>query len=163
MKLHLNRISNLFRPEFQKNCLILCGLFFLLPLVFILIWAWGSRLLWILLPLLLLCNLAWFLTLLLGFPKTLQISGGVLSFTEYYEVSPGDRKRISFTLTGVREITYLQNKLEKKLNIGRVRFRADAELEPSHRLPQRQTKIFCLCGIKKFEAFRRDFPELLKK
>lgn len=160
MKLRLCRLSNLFRAELQKNCLLLAGLFLVLPVVLILLLVGLHPLL---LALTVALNAVGFVTLLLGYPGSLQICEGVLSFAEYYEVSRGERKKIHFTVTDIRDVEYLQNRLEKRLNIGRIRFRGNAELEPCYHLPRTQCMCFQLCGIPDFLSFQARLEELLSR
>ncbi len=159
MKFRLKRFSNLFCRDVFLTVLFLGSLFFLVPTLLILVteihpifllplWAFDLLLLG---------------TYLLGFPSRAQISDGVLSFTEYYEISKGERKKIHFTVTDVRDVEYVQNKLERKLNIGRIYFRGNAEMDPVYPLKENRATTFRLCGITDFEAFAEQFESLMNQ
>ena len=68
--------------------------------------------------------------------------------------SNDDRKRIHFTVTDVRDMEFIQNKLERRLNIGRILFRGNAEMDPVYPLKESQSTIFLLCGIPHFAEFQ---------
>ena len=155
MTIRLHRISNLFRREFQRNCLILGCIFFVLPLlILVLLDAFHAV---FVLPLIAL-DLLGFCSLLFGYPGKAELRDGVLTYTENYEISRGERRRLHFRITEIRQVEYVQNKLEKRLNIGRIRFRGTAEIEPAQALKERKIVFFELCGIPNFDSFS-DFLE----
>lgn len=157
MKLRLRRFSNLFCRDVFVTVLLLGGLFFLAPTLLILL----SEITYVFLLPLWAFDLLLFFTYLFGFPARAQINGGVLSYTEYYEISKGERKKIHFAVTDVRDVEYVQNKLERKLNIGRIYFRGNAEMDPVYPLKENRATILRLCGITDFEAFREQFEGLM--
>ncbi len=160
MIIRLHWISNLFRREFQRNCLILGSIFLILPLLILLLLDAFHAV--FVIPLLAL-NLLGFFSLLLGYPRKAEFRNGVLTYTENYEISKGERRRLHFRITEIRQVEYIQNKLEKRLNIGRLRFRGTAEIEPAQALKERKIVFFELCGIPDFESFseclEKELPE----
>lgn len=151
MKIRLCRVFNLFRRDVLLNFLTLGAIFFLLPLI-VLAWT-RSLVLWTFLGLAAL-NLIWVLTYLLGCPSVLRLDGDTAEFAEYYEVRKGDHKRLHFTVTSVRQIEYRQTAFERLFDMGRIRFRGDAEVEPSGILPQTGGMAFEIAGIPHFRRFR---------
>ena len=160
MKIRLNRISNLFREGFLRMLLITFSLLFVLPNLLLLLL--GSFH-WIYLVLILLLNLVAFLTLYFGFPGKAEFYEGVISYSEYYEISRGDRKRLSFTVTDVREVEFLQNSFEKARDIGRIRFRGTAEITPPLKNTEQKITHFCLCGIPNFAEFEKQLSTQYSK
>ena len=154
MKIRLFRISNLFREGFGKSLIAMFCLLCLLPTVILLLSGFFH---WIYLLLILALNLVGFFTVYFGFPGKAEIYEGVISYSEYYEVSKGDRKRLSFTVTDIREIEYLQNSIEKSLDIGRIRFRGNADVNPPLKNHERGITHFYLCGIPNFAKFKESF------
>ncbi len=159
MKLKLNRLSNLFRVSFWKNCLILGCIFLLLPLLLLLsldafVWPFVLAIVAI--------NLIGFLSLLMGYPRRAELHEGVLSYSENFEVSAGERRRLYFRISNITQVELIQNRLEKKLNIGRIRFRGTAEVEPAKALKGRELVSFELCGITEFDAFSEALRNELK-
>ncbi len=160
MTIRLHRIFNLFRREFQRNCLILGCIFLILPLLVLILL--GAFHVVFVLPLIAL-NLLGFFSLLLGYPKKAEFRHGALTYTENYEISKGERRRLHFRITEIRQVEYVQNKLEKRLNIGRIRFRGTAEIEPAQALKERKIVFFELCGIPNFDSFSDILEKELKK
>jgi hypothetical protein len=159
MKLKLNRLSNLFRASFWRNCLILGSIFFLIPLLLLLV------LDAFVLPFVLAVvgvNLIGFFSLLMGYPGRAELYGGELSYSENYEISVGERRRLYFRISNISQVEFLQNRLEQKLDIGRIRFRGTAEVEPADALKGRELVSFELCGIKQFDAFMEALKKELK-
>ncbi len=156
MILRLNRISNLFRRDFWKNCLLLGSIFLALPLLaLILLKAFHAV---FVLPLIAL-NLIGFFSLLMGYPRKAEYRDGVLTYTENYEISKGERRKLHFRITEIRQVECFQNGLEKRLDIGRIRFRGTAEIEPNHFLKERKLQFFELCGIRSFHSFIADLEK----
>lgn len=153
MKLRLWRVFSLFRRDVRMNFLTLGAIFFLVPLVILALT--GALVWWTLLGLLAL-NLIWFLTYLLGCPSTLRLEGDTAEFTEYYEVRKGDHKRLHFTVTAVRQVEYRQTAFERLFDVGRIRFRGDAEVEPSGVLSHTGGIVFEIAGIPHFQSFRAE-------
>ena len=153
MKIRLWRVFSLFRRDILMSFLTLGAIFFLLPLVLLALTR--SLALWTFLGLLAL-NLVWILTYLLGCPATLRLDGDTAEFTEYYEVRRGDRKRIHFTVTSVRQVEYRQTAFERLFDVGRVRFRGDAETEPNGILSHTGGTVFEIAGIPHFRRFRSE-------
>lgn len=151
MKLRLWRVFNLFRRNVLMNFLTLGAIFFLIPLVILAL----TRTLagWTFLGLLAL-NLVWVLTYLLGCPSSLRLEGDTAEFTEYYEVRKGDHKRLHFTVTAVRQVEYRQTAFERLFDVGRIRFRGDAEVEPGGVLSHTGGVVFEIAGIPHFRRFR---------
>ena len=152
MKIRLRRVSNLFREGFLKTILISFSLLFVLPNLLLLLLGFFH---WIYLVLILLLNLVAFFTLYLGFPEKAEFYEGVICYSEYYEVSRGDRKRLNFTVTDIREVEFLQNSFEKARDIGRIRFRGNAEVTPPLRNTEQRITHFYLCGIPIFSEFEK--------
>ncbi len=157
MKIRLHRISNLFREGVWKNLLVLFSLLFVLPTLLILLTV-GFHPIYLLLVLAL--NLVGFFTLYFGFPGKAEIYEGVITYSEYYEVSKGDRKRVTFTVTDIRDVEFLQNSFEKRLHIGRIRFRGNAEVNPPLKNSEQRITHFCLCGIPDFEGFKEQISNM---
>lgn len=157
MKLRLNRLSNLFRREVKTACLVLGVLFFVLPVLILLAYGALNPLFFLLI---LGFNLVCFFTILFSFPGSVRLYDGSLSFSEYRDLSGGGRRKIHFTVTEIREVEYVQNAMERKLNIGRVRFRGEAELEPCYNMAQRQSMHFLICGVRKFSEFTKQFDRM---
>ena len=156
MTWHLNRLSNLFRRELWKNCAVLGSIFLIMPLLTLLLLdAFHFLYVGIVVGL----NLIGFLSLIAGYPSQAELRDGVLTYTENYEIVKGERRRLHFRITDIRQVEYYQNRLEKKLNIGRIRFRGTAEIEPAAVLKDRKISFFQLCGIPNFDTL----SELLEK
>ena len=151
MKLRLWRVFNLFRRNVLMNFLTLGAIFFLIPLVILALT--GTLAGWTFLGLLAL-NLVWVLTYLLGCPSSLRLEGDTAEFTEYYEVRKGDHKRLHFTVTAVRQVEYRQTAFERLFDVGRIRFRGDAEVEPGGVLSHTGGVVFEIAGISHFRRFR---------
>lgn len=152
MQIRLQRLFNLCRREFLLKVLMLVGIFFLTPLL-ILILA-RALVLWTFLGLLAL-NLIWFLTYLLGCPSRLRMDGEQAEFSAYYEVRRGDHKQLHFTVTGVRQLEFRQSAVERLFNVGRIRFRGEAETDPAGVLGGSATMSFEIAGIPHFDTLRR--------
>ena len=152
MKIRLLRIFNLFRRDFQLTCLTLGGIFFLLPLLLLIV---TRSLAWWTFLLLFGMNLIWFLTYLLGYPSVLWVWEETLEFAEYYEIRKGDRKRVHFSVSDVRDVEFLQTRLERLFDVGRIRFRGEAETEPALLLNGTASGFFQIAGIPHFSDFRR--------
>ena len=157
MTLRLHRISVFYRRAFWINCLTLGTLFLLLPLVILLLA--GAFHVWFVLPLVGL-NVIGFFSLLLGYPGKLEINGGTLSYTENYEITKGERKRLHFTVTEISDVEYLQSDFERKRNIGRIRFRGVAEIEPAAALKDRRIMFFEIDGIPDFDRLPAILEEM---
>lgn len=152
MKIRLLRIFNLFRRDFLMTCLTLGAIFFLLPLLLLIV---SGSLVWWTFLLLLGLNLIWFLTYLLGCPSVLRVWEETLEFSEYYEVRKGDRKKIHFSVSEVRDMEFLQTRFERLFNVGRIRFRGEADTEPSTILNGSRSVVFRIAGIPHFSDFRQ--------
>ena len=159
MNLKLNRLSNLFRASLWKNCLILGSIFLLLPLV--LLWVFDAVILPFVLAIVAL-NLIGFFSLLLGYPRRADFYDGELSYSENFEVSLGERRRVYFRISNISQVEFLQNRLEERLNIGRIRFRGTAEVEPTDAFKGRELVCFELCGITEFDVFSEMLRNELK-
>jgi len=159
MKLKLNRLSNLFRASLWKNCLILGSIFLLIPLILLLVFD-AFILPFVLIVIAL--NLIGFFSLLLGYPRRADFYGGELSYSENFEVSLGERRRVYFRISNISQVEFLQNRLEERLNIGRIRFRGTAEVEPADALKGRELVCFELCGITEFDVFSEMLRNELK-
>ena len=151
MTFRLYRFFNLYRKEFWKNCLILGSVFCLIPLLTLLLldafhWAWVLSVIGL--------NVIGFLSILLGYPGKAELHDGVLTYTENYEISKGERRRLHFRISEIRQVEYLQSDFEKKRNVGRIRFRGTAEIEPSSALKDRKIVFFQLCGISNFDEYK---------
>ena len=151
MKLRLLRIFNLCRRDFLVKILILAGMFFVLPLLLLILT--GALAVWTFLGLLAL-NLIWFLTYLLGCPSTIRLDGDTAEFSAYYEVRRGDHKHLHFTVTGLRQLEYRQSAIERFFDVGRLCFRGEAETEPRGILFGSSSMHFEIAGIPHFRAFR---------
>ncbi len=151
MKLRLHRISNLFREDVRKNLLILFCVVFIIPMLLILLTVGFHP---IYLSLVIVLNLIGFFTIYFGFAGKAEIYEGVITYSEYYEASKGERKRVTFTVTDIREVEFLQNSFEKRHNIGRIRFRGNAEVNPPFKNTEQKVTHFGLYGIPNFEEFR---------
>lgn len=151
MKIRLLRVFNLFRRDVLMNFLVLGGIFFLLPLVLLAVTK--TLVPWTFIGLSAL-NLIWILTYLLGCPATLRIEGDTAEFSEYYEVRKGDRKRLHFTVTAIRQMEYRQTAFERLFDVGRICFRGDAEVEPHGALTRTGGVVFRIAGIPHFKKFR---------
>ena len=156
MTVRLHRTSNFYRRAFWINCLTLGSLFLLLPLVVLLLA--GAFHIWFVLPLLAL-NLIGFFSLLFGYPGKLELNRGALSYTENYEITKGERKKLHFTVTEMSDVEYLQSDSERKRNVGRIRFRGVAEIEPRAALKDRKISFFEIDGIPNFDQL----PALLEE
>ena len=152
MTFRLHRIFNLYRKEFWKNCLILGSIFFLIPLLTLLLLD-AFQLIWVLSVVGV--NVIGFLSLLWGYPRRVVLRDGVLTYTENYEISKGERRRLHFRISEIRQVEYLQSDFEKKRNVGRIRFRGTAEIEPATAIKERKIVFFELCGISNFDAFSK--------
>ncbi len=150
MKMRLNILSNLFRREVLITCLLLGGIFFVIPSIILLV----NQAHPVFYLLLLLLNLLCLIGYLCSFALSAEFDEGTVIFTEYHETAKGDRKRIHFTVTDVRDMEFIQNKLERRLNIGRILFRGNAEMDPVYPLKESQSTIFLLCGIPHFAEFQ---------
>ena len=154
MTLRLYRIFNLLRREFWKNCIFLGVVFLILPtLVLILLDAFHILYVGIIVAL----NLIGLISLLAGYPNKAQLRDGVLTYTENYEVSKGERRRLHFRITEIRQVELVQNRLEKRLNVGRIRFRGTAEVEPAAALKEHKIVFFQLCGVADFDKVSKQF------
>jgi hypothetical protein len=151
MKLRLRRVSNLFREEVRKNLLALFCLLFVLPVLLVLLTAGFHP---IYLSLIVVLNLIGFFTIYFGFAGKAEIYEGVITYSEYYEASKGDRKRVTFTVTDIHDVEFLQNAFEKRHDIGRIRFRGNAEVSPPFKNTEQRVTHFGLCGIPNFEDFK---------
>lgn len=156
MKIRLWRVFSLFRRDVLLNFLTLGAIFFLIPLILL---ALTQTLVWWTLLGLVALNLIWVLTYLLGCPSSLRMEGDRAEFTEYYEVRKGDHKRLHFIVTAIRQVEYRQTAFERLFDIGRIRFRGDAEVEPSGILPQTGGIVFEIAGIPHFRDFRAERSE----
>jgi hypothetical protein len=45
----------------------------------------------------------------------------------------------------------MQNRLERRLNVGRIRFRGTADVEPASAVKDRKIVFFELCGVTDFD------------
>ena len=148
MTLRLHRIFNLFRREFWKSYLVPGIAFFAVPLLaLILLDAFHFLYVGIIVGL----NLIGFFSLLAGYPRRATLRDGVLTYTENYEISKGERRRLHFRITEIRQVEFIQNNLEKRLNVGRIRFRGPAEVEPASALKDHKIVFFQLCGVVDFD------------
>ena len=150
MTVRLHRSSVFYRRAFWMDCLTLGGLFLLLPLVILLLA--GAFHIWFILPLLVLNGIGFF-SLWWGYPGKLCVDHGVLSYTENYEITKGERRRLHFTITNISDVEYLQSESEKRRNVGRIRFRGEAEIQPSAVLKDRKITYFEIDGIPDFDRF----------
>lgn len=151
MKIRLLRIFNFCCRDFLVKVLILSGMFFVLPLLLLILT--GALAVWTFLGLLAL-NLIWFLTYLLGCPSTIRLDEDAAEFSAYYEVRRGDHKHLHFTVTGLRQLEYRQSAVERLFDVGRICFRGEAETEPGGILSGSSSMYFQIAGIPHFRAFR---------
>ena len=148
MTLRLYRIFNLLRREFWKSYMVLGIVFFAIPLLgLILLDAFHFLYVSIIFGL----NLIGFISMLAGYPARATYRDGVLTYTENYEITKGERRRLHFRITEIRQVELVQNSLEKRLNVGRIRFRGTAEVEPASALEEHKIVFFQLCGVSDFE------------
>ena len=148
MTLRLYRIFNLLRREFWKSYTVLGIVFFVIPLLaLILLDAFHFLYVAIILGL----NLIGFFSMLAGYPARATYRDGVLTYTENYEITKGERRRLHFRITEIRQVELVQNSLEKRLNVGRIRFRGTAEVEPVSALKEHKLVFFQLCGVSDFD------------
>ena len=148
MTLRLYRIFNLLRRDFWRSYAVPGIVFFLIPLL-VLIALDAFHLLYVAIVLGL--NLIGFLSVLAGYPAKVVFQNGVLTYTENYEITKGERRRLHFRIADVREVELIQNRLEKRFNVGRIRFRGTAEIEPASALKEHKIVFFQLCGASDFD------------
>ena len=154
MIIRMHRIFNLFRREFWRNNLVLCVSFLIVPLLtLILLDAFHILYVSIIVGL----NFVGLIFQLADYPKQAQLRDGVLTYTENYEVSKGERRRLHFRITEIRQVELVQNRLEKRMNVGRIRFRGTADVEPALAVKERKIVFFELCGITDFERVSQLF------
>lgn len=156
MMIRMCRIFNVCRRAFLRDCLVLGGIFLLFPLL-ILYLLDGFH------PVFVLAivgmNLIGAFGRLLGYPSKAEFRDGVLTYTENYEISKGERRRLHFRIAEIRQVELIQSNLEKRFNIGRIRFRGTAEIEPTAALKGRTVVFFELCGIRDFETVSKRLKE----
>ena len=148
MTLRLYRIFNLLRRDFWRSYAVPGIVFFLIPML-ALIALDAFHLLYVAIVLGL--NLIGFLSVLAGYPAKVVFQNGVLTYTENYEIAKGERRRLHFRIADVREVELIQNRLEKRFNVGRIRFRGTAEIEPASALKEHKIVFFQLCGVSDFD------------
>ena len=154
MTLRLYRIFNLLRREFWKSYTVLGIVFFVIPLLaLILLDAFHFLYVAIILGL----NLIGFFSMLAGYPSRATYRDGVLTYTENYEITKGERRCLHFRITEIRQVELVQNSLEKRLNVGRIRFRGTAEVEPASALKEHKLVFFQLCGVSNFDKVSKMF------
>ncbi len=156
MKIRLLRIFNLCKKEFLKKILLLSAIFFVLPLVILILTKCFG--LWTFLALAVL-NLVWFLTYVLGCPSWIRLDGDSAEFSAYYEVQRGNHRQLHFTATNIRQIEYRQSAVERLFDVGRISFRCDTETEPAGVLQGSSSMFFEIAGIPHFRKFRADRTE----
>ena len=72
-------------------------------------------------------------------------------------------RRVSFTVSNIRDIEFLQNPIERFFNVGRLRFSGDTEYEGnipySFEVPERE--YHTVCGIPNFRQFQKDIDKYI--
>ena len=156
MMIRMCRIFNVCRRAFLGECLVLGGIFLLLPLLILYLLDGFYP---VFVVAIVGMNLIGAFVRLLGYPSKAEFRDGVLTYTENYEISKGERRRLHFRITEIRQVELIQNKFEKRFNIGRIRFRGTAEIEPIAPLKGRTIVFFELCGIRDFQAVSKRLME----
>ena len=115
--IRLNRLFLLGNAEYRKAFVFVVAAFGLLPLVVLLCCgalAWWNLLLIVLLDTVICVTLA------LEYPRVLWLRAGTLEFNERFTVGRGSSVRAMVTLTDLREVSFVQNPLEKKFGVARL-------------------------------------------
>ena len=148
MILRMRRIFNLLRGDFWRSWAVLGVIFLIIPLLALLLLdAFHILYVGIVVGL----NLIGLLSVLAGYPSRAELRDGVLTYTENYEISKGERRRLHFRITEIRQVEVMQNRLERRLNVGRIRFRGTADVEPASAVKDRKIVFFELCGVADFD------------
>ncbi len=161
----LNRLFLFSNKSYRRSFLILHGIFFALPLAFIIItnqaaiWNVGF---------VIIENIIIYFAIKHNYPKSFEIVENTITFTEHNNLGRRDGNfKILITLSDLRNVSFSQNSFEKLFKVGRIHLKATPTAEIISGTPTNEEKPFLnnsytFYGVTKFEKAKEEIVNISK-